>query len=275
MQVRSATVAPFGVFLRKATGEIMSNIIPFSFDNQLVRAISVDDTPMLHARDAAIALGYANPAEAYQTHCKHLKQFSYRELLELGFAAPNPRGEYFIPESDIYRLVMRSKTENAERFQDWVMEEVLPSIRQTGSYTAPKAIPAERPTKIFPEYLRIAKLIGLDKNAAMLSANQATFKKTGENVLALMDITHLETDQRWFTPTDLGKRIDVSGRQFNLLLLERGLQEMDGAGHWCPTDSAKGLFRFFDTSKRHMDGTIVQQLKWSSDVLDMINRVAA
>ena len=109
-------------------------VVPFAFDDHLVRAISVDDTPMLHARDAAVALGYANPSEAYQAHCKHLKRFSYREMLELGFAAPNPRGEYFIPESDVYRLVMRSKLEDAERFQDWVVEEVLPSIRKTGSY---------------------------------------------------------------------------------------------------------------------------------------------
>lgn len=39
-----------------------------------------------------------------------------------------------IPESDVYRLVMRSNLPSAERFQDWVCEEVLPSIRKTGGY---------------------------------------------------------------------------------------------------------------------------------------------
>ncbi len=45
-----------------------------------------------------------------------------------------PRGEYIIPESDLYRLIMRSNMAEAERFQDWVVEEVLPQIRRTGSY---------------------------------------------------------------------------------------------------------------------------------------------
>ncbi len=40
----------------------------------------------------------------------------------------------YIPESDIYRLVMRSKLPNAKRFQDWVVEEVLPCIRAHGAY---------------------------------------------------------------------------------------------------------------------------------------------
>ena len=40
----------------------------------------------------------------------------------------------FIPEADVYRLVMRSKLPEAEKFQDWVCEEVLPSIRQHGTY---------------------------------------------------------------------------------------------------------------------------------------------
>jgi anti-repressor protein len=42
----------------------------------------------------------------------------------------------FIPESDIYRLIIKSKLPSAERFEMWVMEEVLPSIRRTGGYIA-------------------------------------------------------------------------------------------------------------------------------------------
>lgn len=41
----------------------------------------------------------------------------------------------FIPESDLYRLIMRSNLPSAERFQNWVVEEVLPQIRKTGSYS--------------------------------------------------------------------------------------------------------------------------------------------
>ena len=44
----------------------------------------------------------------------------------------------FIPESDVYRLVMRSKLPEAGKFQDWVCEEILPAIRKTGGYMIAK-----------------------------------------------------------------------------------------------------------------------------------------
>ena len=47
----------------------------------------------------------------------------------------------FIPESDLYRLVFGSKLPSAERFVDWVTEEVLPAIRKTGRYEVQPAKP--------------------------------------------------------------------------------------------------------------------------------------
>ena len=47
----------------------------------------------------------------------------------------NNAGENFLTESGVYKLIFKSKKKEAERFQDWVTDEVLPSIRKTGSYT--------------------------------------------------------------------------------------------------------------------------------------------
>ena len=71
-----------------------------------------------------------------------------------------------IPESDVYRLVMRSNLPNAVAFQDWVCEEVLPAIRKTGEYstTLPDfANPAEAARAWADEY---------EKNLALTAANQ-------------------------------------------------------------------------------------------------------
>ena len=46
----------------------------------------------------------------------------------------------FIPESDLYRLVFRSKLPTAEKFTDWVTMEVLPSIRKHGAYMTDETI---------------------------------------------------------------------------------------------------------------------------------------
>lgn len=51
------------------------------------------------------------------------------------------RGIILIRESDVYRLVMRSKLESAERFQDWGVEEVLPALREEGYYSMRPKLP--------------------------------------------------------------------------------------------------------------------------------------
>lgn len=50
----------------------------------------------------------------------------------------NNAGEKFLTESGVYKLIFKSKKAEAERFQDWVTDEVLPQIRKTGSYQIPK-----------------------------------------------------------------------------------------------------------------------------------------
>lgn len=46
----------------------------------------------------------------------------------------NNAGEKFLTESGVYKLIFKSKKEEAEKFQDWVTDEVLPQIRKTGGY---------------------------------------------------------------------------------------------------------------------------------------------
>lgn len=78
-------------------------------------------------KDVAEALGYTNPRKALIDHCK-----GGNELVTPSFGGPQKMK--FIKEADIYRLVMRSKLPEAESFQDWVCEVVLPQIRRTGGY---------------------------------------------------------------------------------------------------------------------------------------------
>lgn len=98
----------------------------------VVRVVIRNGKPWFVANDVATALGYAVPKDAVAAHCK------YAEILKGGESAPltsSPRGIAVIPESDVYRLIMRSNLPSAEDFRDWVCEEVLPTIRKTGSYS--------------------------------------------------------------------------------------------------------------------------------------------
>lgn len=99
---------------------------------KIATTILEDGTVLFKANDVAIALGYAQPAVAV---CKLCKGVSVLETpSENQFGTVVMQKTKFLKEADIYRLVMRSKLPEAEVFQDWVCEEVLPCIRKNGAY---------------------------------------------------------------------------------------------------------------------------------------------
>ena len=96
-----------------------------------VRTIVIDGKPYFVGKDVAIALGYVNPTKAVSTHCKGVSK--------MGIPSNGGVQEMsIIPEGDIYRLIIKSKLESAQRFESWVMDEVLPQLRATGSYSMAK-----------------------------------------------------------------------------------------------------------------------------------------
>jgi|GEM_PF-1584450 len=96
-----------------------------------VRVIIRDGRPWFVANEVAAILGYRYPKNAVQNHCKHSVLLKGDESSTL---TSSPRGINIIPEADVYRMVMNSELESAERFEAWVMETVLPALRQDGGY---------------------------------------------------------------------------------------------------------------------------------------------
>lgn len=94
--------------------------------------LDAEGQPWFVARDVALALGYSDLDKAVRNHCKYAKIFKSANSVGL---TSSPRGLSIIPEADVYRLIMRSHLPDAANFQDWVVEEVLPSLRKTGRYS--------------------------------------------------------------------------------------------------------------------------------------------
>jgi anti-repressor protein len=116
----------------------MENLEVFRCQDSQVRVVKDDEgEPWWVAKDLTDILGYANGSRDVQRHCKYAKTLNSTEAVEL---TDSPRGVLVVPESDLYRLIMRSDKPDAERFQDWVVEEVLPSIRRHGAYMTPQTI---------------------------------------------------------------------------------------------------------------------------------------
>ena len=94
-----------------------------------VRTTTIDEATMFCASDVAKALGYGNAADAINRHCRAKGIVKHDTLTSGGIQALT-----YIDEGNLYRLITHSKMPNAEEFERWVFDEILPSIRKHGAY---------------------------------------------------------------------------------------------------------------------------------------------
>jgi len=177
-----------------------SSVLPYIFDGANVRVVVLDGEPWFVAKDVASVLGYSNSRKAVSDHCKAARPVGGNDSLLL-----LDRQTTIIPERDLYRLVMRSKLPGAIRFEEWVVGDVIPSVRRIGSYSVPAALPdftnpaasarawadqfqakteacalleQQRPAVEFVErYVETDGSLGFREMAKMLGAREASFKE--------------------------------------------------------------------------------------------------
>lgn len=87
----------------------------------------IDGKEYFPATQCAVLLGYKNPQEAIREKCKGVRKT----------LTPTNGGTQtvnYIPEGDLYRLIVSSKLPKAEEFERWVFDTVIPQIRHNGGY---------------------------------------------------------------------------------------------------------------------------------------------
>lgn len=126
------------------------NIIPFQNTDLgfSVRTVTINDEPWFVGKDICAALGYTNETDAMNRHCKGVVK---RYPLQTPGGVQEVR---VINEPDMMRLICGSKLESAQRFEAWVFEEVLPSIRKSGGYMVSR--PEETPEQIMARAVLLA-----------------------------------------------------------------------------------------------------------------------
>ena len=253
----------------------MSNIIPFDFNNHAVRVITDDiGDPWFFAQDLADVLGYSATGAMNKLIDDEDKRI---QTIQNGTTYTK---QSLTNESGVYAAIFGSTKEEAKPFKRWVTHDVLPSIRKTGQYRVPSAVLAEvkpqiEANRLFRSNLSIAKLI-FDGNQALLSANQATYKATGADVLGNLGATHLIAKERdaLLTASDIGKQIGLSGQKVNGLLEEKGLvlsfRDHKNRKQYEMTEDGAKFGETLDTGKKHGDGTPIKQIKWYSRTIDLL-----
>ena len=172
-----------------------------------IRTFEQDGKVLFCGKDIAKALGYQRTADAITAHCKGV------------CVLPTPSNGgiqrmKFIPEGDVYRLIVHSKLPTAERFERWVFDEVLPSIRKHGAY-----ITREKLWEIATSPEALMKLCSdllaeREKNAALREENAMLEGKAAfyDLFIDLKHSTNLRTT---------AKELIVPERRFVRFLLER------------------------------------------------------
>lgn len=100
-----------------------------------VRTAEIDGKPYFVGKDVAQALGYANTNDALNKHCRGVAK-RYPITDSLG----RIQEVRIISEGDMYRLIASSKLESAQKFESWIFDDVVPTIRKHGAYATPATI---------------------------------------------------------------------------------------------------------------------------------------
>lgn len=211
-----------------------------------VRTIVINGNPHFVASDVAKSLGYKRPNDAIRQHCRGTVKHSIPDNQGI------MQNYNLILEGDVYRLIIRSKLPSAEKFESWVMDEILPSIRKTGGYS----IQESKIPQTFSEALRLAA----DKQEELEKA-QLQIKQQAPKVLFAKAV---ETSKRSVLIGELAKIVTQNGfkiGQNNLFkwLRENGYLCTRGEKYNEPTQRAMemGLFELKKTTITKPTGDII------------------
>lgn len=173
-----------------------------------IRTIQKEDKVLFCGSDIARALGYARPADAISAHCKGVCVLPTP-------SAGGVQNTKFITEGDIYRLIAHSKLPSAERFERWVFDEILPSIRKHGAYMTEDVLEQALASPDFLIELATRLKTEKAKNAQLTVSNQIMQPKA-EYFDMLVD-RNLLTGIR-----DTAKELGVRQNDFVRFLLDKG-----------------------------------------------------
>lgn len=131
----------------------------------------------------------------------------------------NNAGENFLTESGVYKLIFKSRKEKAEKFQDWVTDSVLPTIRKTGGYVSEDR-EEEFINKYFPSFsdeVKRGMVLDLHNQNKKFKEEIKELKPKAEYHDVVLQPGKL------ITTTDVAKDLGMSGTKLNKVLNELGI----------------------------------------------------
>ena len=213
-----------------------------------VRTIEENGKVLFCGRDIAKALGYANTAQAISDNCRCISR---------GYV-PHPQAPdkmlemAFITEGDVYRLIARSKIPGAVRFESWVFDEVLPTIRRHGMYATDDLL--NDPDLAIKAFTALKE--ERERNKQLQAQNEAMKPKA-------LFADAVATSKTSILVGDLAKLIKQNGveigqKRLFVWLRDNGYLIKGGSDYNMPTQRSMqmGLFEIKESTTNNPDGSV-------------------
>lgn len=189
-----------------------------------IRTIEENGKVLFCGSDVAKSLGYRKPSDAVTAHCRY--------TVKRGIPHPqNPDKSIemlFIPEGDIYRLAAKSELPGADRFESWIFDEVLPSIRKTGGYITDQ-------DELSPEELMAKALVVAQRTLAEREARISALTVENQIMKPKADYFDELVDRNLLTNfRETAKELGVGPKAFVSFLLEQKYVYRDKKGKLLP-----------------------------------------
>lgn len=190
-----------------------------------IRTLEEGGKVLFCGKDVCAALGYGNTRDALSRHCKGVVK---RDTpTQSGIQEMN-----FIPEGDIYRLAAKSELPGADKFESWIFDDVLPSIRKHGAYISDKskqmAIEAKHMNaraRVAAQWTKIAGQVNIPE-FKQICASYASEALAGVPVLPLPT-----SGERHYKAGEIGDMFGVTSQRIGLIANANGLKT-DEYGKW-------------------------------------------
>ena len=206
-----------------------------------IRTAEIEDKIYFCASDVAKALGYINPNKAINDHCRAITKRATPisgKMQEINY----------IPEGDVYRLITHSKLASAERFEVWVFDEVLPSIRKHGAYMTEQTLEEALTSPDFLIKLATQLKEAKEQNKA-LEIEKAALTVEKQIMQPKADYFDELVDRNLLTSfRETAKQLGVKEKEFIAFLLEKKFIYRDKKGKLMPyAEKNSGLFEVKET----------------------------
>jgi len=203
------------------------------FEDNEVEVFELNGAVLFNPKHVAVCLDIADINSSLRNmNDKQVKKLTNSDAHSMHIRKLNNAGENFLTESGVYKLIFKSRKPKAEKFQDWVTDEVLPAIRKTGGYIIDK--PEDTPEEILARAVLIAQDTIKRKDEKINQLQIKTVRQRRKLKHQKPKVKYYDkvlNSKSCFTITQIAKQAEMTATHLNTVLEQENIQ-FKQSGQW-------------------------------------------